>query len=395
MRYSCSCDKHSGAGPLNFLWITFDFPPTVGGIQTRAKNYIKNLTKMKNKVIVVHLLNPRVLQRYFGALAHGNETCVDKYLGATVYRYPSSVKNVFQVFFKTIKFLKNTRIDVIHIISGANTPAGLLFLIYGKIKGMKTGVSCYGKDILSSRHNPLDILLLRSSMFLADRIGANSKATSRLVPKTFRHKVTFLYPGVDVQALRKFENWRGVDKKEKLVLFVGRLVWRKSVHDLLQAFKRVLEKVPEAKLVVVGDGPQREALINLTQKLGIQDKVEFTGTLVGEELWKKYQECDVFVMPSKETRMDMEGFGVVFLEAGLFGKPSIGTWSGGISEAVIQGETGILIPQGDIVDLKNAIELLLTNEDLARRLGQNAYNRVISEFTWEKATLRFLKMYQQ
>jgi len=373
---------------LNFLIVTFDFFPTVGGIQTRGKNYVQNLVHMKNKVTVIHLLTPEVLQTFFGSSTHFAE----KNFGASIYRYPSSVKNTLKIFFKTIKFISNNHIDVIHVFSGANTPIGLLFLLYGKVKGIKTGVSFYGKDILDSQH--VFTLFWRLAVFLADKIGVNSKATSRLIPKWVRHKVTILYPGVDVQVLREFKNRIVVDKKEKRVLFVGRLIWRKSVHDLLQAFSRVLEKVPESKLIVVGDGPQREALFNLAQKLEIQDKVEFTGTLVGKELWEKYRECDVFVMPSKETRTDMEGFGMVFLEAGLFKKPSIGTWAGGIPEAVLHGETGILIPQGDIVALEKAMEQLLTNEDLAKKLGQNAYDRVISKFSWEKATLKFLRMHQ-
>lgn len=374
--------------------VTFDFHPTVGGIQTRTKNYVRNLSKMKNEVILVHLLNPRVLQTYFGSLPQGVKVRGEKYLGATVYRYPSRVKFLFQVFFNVTRTLRNTPIDVIHVVSGGTTPIGLLFLFYGKIKGIKTGVSFYGKDILSSKHNLLDILIMRFSMFFADRIGVNSRATSRLILKMFRNKVSILYPGVDVQALKPFESQKRVDKKEKVILFVGRLVWRKSVHELLQAFKLVLREVPKAKLIIVGDGIQREALLKLTKKLGIQSKVEFTGFLVGEELWKKYHECDIFVMPSKETGMDTEGFGMVFLEAGLLKKPSIGTWCGGIPEAVIHEKTGILISQGDVRALKDAIQLLLTNENLAEKLGQNAYNRVVSEFTWEKATLRLLKMYQ-
>ena len=85
--------------------VTFDFHPTVGGIQTRTKYYVRNLGKMKNEVILVHLLNPRVLQTYFGSLPQ-DEVRGEKYLGATVYRYPSRVKFLFRVFFNVIKKLE-------------------------------------------------------------------------------------------------------------------------------------------------------------------------------------------------------------------------------------------------------------------------------------------------
>jgi phosphatidylinositol alpha-1,6-mannosyltransferase len=396
-----TCKEPYGEPEMNLLMVTFDFPPTVGGIQTRASNYVQHLVKMKNDVVVVHLLNPRVLKTHFGEISGKDEMYVENFFGATVYRYPSKVKKLFRIFFKTLKVIKNSRIDTIHIMSGGNTPAGLLFLLYGKVKGLRTGVSFYGKDILSSRHNLLDILLMRFSMFIADKIGANSVATSRLMPKMVQHKITILYPGIDPQVLTRFKKKRITKEgaKEKIVLFVGRLVWRKSVHEVLQAFKVVQEKVPEVRLIIVGDGPQRNDLFDLAQKLGIQKKVEFTGTLTGDELWDKYYECDVFVMPSKSFlwrgRGDMEGFGMVFLEAGLFKKPSIGTWSGGIPEAVLNGKTGILIPEGDVVALKDAMILLLTNKDLAKRLGEHAYVRVLSEFTWEKATLRFFSMWNK
>lgn len=141
--------------------------------------------------------------------------------------------------------------------------------------------------------------------------------------------------------------------------------------------------------------PERTTLSNLTETLGIQGKVEFKGTLTGRKLYERYQACDLFVMPSKKIGRDVEGFGIVFLEAGLFKKLSIGTWSGGIPEVVLDKQTGILVPEGDMIALGNAIELLLTDKDLAKKLGMNAYNRVIKEFTWDEVTLRLMKMYQR
>jgi phosphatidylinositol alpha-1,6-mannosyltransferase len=98
-------------------------------------------------------------------------------------------------------------------------------------------------------------------------------------------------------------------------------------------------------------------------------------------------------MPSRQTATDVEGFGMVFLEAGFFAKPSVGTRTGGIPEAVIDGETGVLVPQDDVNALRDALSLLLKDKPLARRLGEKARERVLSEFSWEKATSRFLTMF--
>jgi phosphatidylinositol alpha-1,6-mannosyltransferase len=368
---------------MNFLIVTFDFPPTVGGIETRVKNYIQNLLRMNQKVRVVALTQRK------------DPVYVENYNGATVYRCRSSPKGIFKVFFIIKQAVKDYPIDALLILTGANSLIGLLFLLYGKAKRTKTGIFLYGKDILMSKNNPLQFLLLLLALFLADKIGVNSKATSHLLPKRIRHKINLLYPGVNTQSLKRYEISQAPSKKEKLILFVGRLIKRKGLDDLLRAFKLVLKKIPNAKLIIVGDGPERAMLSNLTETLGIQGKVEFTGVLTGRKLYEKYRACDVFVMPSKKIDRDVEGFGIVFLEVGLFKKPSIGTWSGGIPEAVVHKQTGILVSEGEIIALANAIELLLTDENLARKLGENAYNKVIKNFTWEKATLRLLQMFQR
>jgi len=374
---------------MNFLFLTFDFPPAVGGIQTRAANYVKNLVKMGHKVTVVHLLDPEVLKTFFGEKPTSKQLH-ENFHEAQVFRYPSSVKNIFKVFFQTVKMLKrNGGVDIVHIISGANTPLGILFLLYGKLKRLKTGISLYGKDILASFH--LYSIFQRIGMLLADRIAVNSKATLKLIPKTFHRKTRILYPGVDpTYSSIKTQTKR---TKQKTILYVGRLVKRKGADDLIKVHKQILQKIPNTKLVIVGDGPYRKNLETLTKKLGIQDKVEFTGTLKGRKLYEKYAECNVFAMPSKRLVHDVEGFGMVFLEAALLKKPVVGTRSGGIPEAVIHGKTGLLIEPGDTQALKEALLLLLTDEKLARKLGENAYKRATQKFTWEKATQKFLEMY--
>jgi len=366
---------------LNFLIITFDFPPKVGGIQTRAKNYIKNLTERQYKIITV-ALSPR------------KDIRVHSYEGTTVYRCPASPKLVFQTFFTIVNVIERNSIDAIHVLTGANTLIGLFSLIYGKIKKIRTGIFLYGKEILISKSSPLQRIILRLALLLADKIGVNSKATSKLLPKGAENKVHILYPGVDVQTIKQFRIPRVASKSGRKVLFVGRLIKRKGVDDLLHAFKLVIEKIPDAELVIVGDGPEKTMLLNMAKALGVHDRVRFTGTLTGKKLYSKYQGCDVFVMPSKRIDDDVEGFGMVFLEAGLFKKPSVGTWSGGIPEAVIHEETGILVPEEDINALAKVLTLLLINRDLSEKLGKNAYRRVMKEFTWEKVTSELVKMYQ-
>jgi phosphatidylinositol alpha-1,6-mannosyltransferase len=155
--------------------------------------------------------------------------------------------------------------------------------------------------------------------------------------------------------------------------------------DLLDAFRLVLNDFPDAQLEIVGDGPEKGQLERLVADLGLVGSVIFFGSLRGDPLSERYRNCDVFAMPSRTLKDDVEGFGTVFLEAGLFGKPSIGTFSGGIPEAVIDGETGILVSEGDVRGLAQALRRLMSDEALRSELGSNARDRVLARFTVQKA----------
>lgn len=374
-----------------FLLVTFDFPPSIGGIQNRVNSYLQNLVKMGHDVILAHMIEPEEWGRYFSR--HSRDMFVDSFQGATVFRLRYTFGNTLKIYLLILRYLRGRKPDVVHVFSGINLVIGNLFLLYGIIRRCKVGVSLFGKDFLASRPNPVYFMPLVFSLSLAQRIGVNSKATLRLVPSILRRKGRILYPGVDVEELGKaVETWPVHSDMER-VLYVGRIVRRKGPDLLVMAFNKLLETHPKAKLVIVGDGPFAGHLKELVTKLGIDDEVEFTGALKGKSLYSRYAECDVFAMPSRQTPTDMEGFGMVFLEAGFFKKPSIGTPTGGIPEAILDGDTGLLVPQDDEIALRDAMDRLLKDKELAWRLGFGAYERVMSKFTWEKATLRFLVMY--
>ncbi len=370
---------------LNFLFVTYQFPPEIGGTKTRIKNYIKNLVAMRFGVSVIVLSLIKTFT-------------VENYIGATLYRCPFSVGHLLKVFVTGIRIVRNQRIDIIHIFTGAHIPVGLLFLLYGKIKRLKTGISLFGTEIQRARKNPIEYRFLKIALLLADRIGVNSEATSKMLPRSILFKTRILYPGIDPLAKYEMSKQTRIEmtRKEKKVLFVGRLSVVKGLDDLLRAFKLVLGKVPNARLIIVGEGPMKAMLLNLAKELKIEDRIDFTGMLIGKELFMKYGECDVFVMPSKRTKDGVfETFGMVFLEAALLKKPSIGTWSGGIPEAVIHEQTGLLVPENDIKALADAILMLLSNEDLAAKLGERGYQRVMERFTWQKVTNDLVKMYAE
>ncbi|UCH37122.1 MAG: glycosyltransferase family 4 protein [Candidatus Bathyarchaeota archaeon] len=362
---------------MQFVIVTFDFPPNIGGVETRITNYIINLQQYGHHVTIVHPSTK-------------DNISIEKYLGAVVYHCPKSPVLAVQTFLRLTHKIPH-KIDALFILTGACSLIGILFLIWGKVKRIRTGIFLYGLDILNARENPIRSSLLLLSLIISDKIGVNSKATSTLLPTHSLHKIHFLYPGATLPDHTQYSvNQSTNDKK---ILYVGRLIKRKGVDDLLYAFKELNLILPEAILTIVGSGPMMNFLQSLTCKLGLNGKVEFTGTLTGPSLYDQYRECDVFTLPSKQINNDVEGFGMVFLEAALFKKPGVGTRSGGIPEAVIDRKTGILVPEGDIHALKEALYLLLTDSTLSTKLGTNAYNRVISRFSWNTATTRLFKMF--
>jgi len=178
-----------------------------------------------------------------------------------------------------------------------------------------------------------------------------------------------------------------------VILFVGRLVERKGVRYLIDAVARLpLER--RAKLVVIGDGPEREVLAPQAQRAGLGARVELRGRVSHAELRRAYASASAFVLPSiVDSRGDTEGLGVVLLEAMTYGVPVVGSNVGGITDIVRDGETGLLVPPGDPAALAAALERLAADPALARRLGEAGRRRVREQFSWPAITAQWQECY--
>jgi glycosyltransferase involved in cell wall biosynthesis len=167
-----------------------------------------------------------------------------------------------------------------------------------------------------------------------------------------------------------------------VILFVGRLVERKGVGHLIDAL-RMLPSRRGAKLMIVGDGPERAALEERARRAGVTDWVEFRGRVSAPELHEAYRGASVFVLPAiVDARGDTEGLGVVLLEAMSYGVPVIGSNLGGIPDIVVQEESGLLVPPGDPAALAAALARLARDPAFAARLGAAGQRRVEEHFSW-------------
>jgi len=177
------------------------------------------------------------------------------------------------------------------------------------------------------------------------------------------------------------------------VLFVGRLVERKGVAELIEAVRR-LPPALGARLDVIGDGPERARLEALVRESGLGDRVVLRGRVPAAELRAAYGAADVLALPSVlDSRSDTEGLGVVLLEAMSYGVPVIGSKIGGIPDIVIDGETGLLVPPGDSAALATELQRLAQDEDLRARLGAAGRAHIRGPFAWDSVVAAWESCY--
>lgn len=152
----------------------------------------------------------------------------------------------------------------------------------------------------------------------------------------------------------------------------------KGIDDLLRALPAIARQVPDVRYVVVGDGTDRPRLESLARTLGVSSRVEFRGRVSREDLAKAYAECALFAMPSGG-----EGFGIAFVEAAFFGKPSLACNAGGAPEVVEDDVTGILVRYGDAPEIARKVVALFSQPELLRAMGERARDRALAFFSFE------------
>jgi phosphatidylinositol alpha-1,6-mannosyltransferase len=168
------------------------------------------------------------------------------------------------------------------------------------------------------------------------------------------------------------------------LLTVSRLVPRKGHIRVLKAIADLQKQIPALRYRILGDGPALGNIIHAANELGVYDLIRLSGHVTDTEIAEAYDEADVFIMPTIADVIDREGFGTVYLEAAAHGLPSIASKLPGVDEAVLDGQTGLLVPDGDIEALKAAIVRLWKNPEECQRLGQVGQRRVFEEFVAEK-----------
>jgi phosphatidylinositol alpha-1,6-mannosyltransferase len=212
-----------------------------------------------------------------------------------------------------------------------------------------------------------------------------------------REQVSIINPGIEFSEFAIMPNLDIVRRvyglDDRLVLLsVGRLARRKGVLEFVRySLPSIVEEYPTAIFLIIGGNPvlslsHKEDLKALIQddvkKLGLEQNVRLLGWVERRELINLYLACDIFVLPAIEVKGDVEGFGIVLIEANAAGKPVVSTRVGGILDAVKDGESGVLVEAGAWDELTNVIINLLADETLRQSIGHLGRERARTQFDW-------------
>ena len=181
---------------------------------------------------------------------------------------------------------------------------------------------------------------------------------------------------------------------KKVIVSVGRLVHRKGQDVLIEAMPAIIEKVPEAHVLMIGEGPYRSYLENRVKALGLQERVTFIGRIQYADLPRYICAGDLFVMPSRSrlAGLEVEGLGIVYLEASACGLPVIAGNSGGAPDAVLKEETGLVVDGTQKTDVAAAVVQLLLDPDRSKAMGIAGRQWIIREWRWEIWSARFAEL---
>ena len=275
-------------------------------------------------------------------------------------------------------------------------PEGLIAFIASLYTHIPFLVYAHGEEIQSGLTSRKFKWLLPKIYDKAFAIVANSSNTNRLLQEigVMPSKIHIIHPGVDAQQFIRGMNSSEVIKnrynlcQKRILLTVGRLQRRKGHDMVIKALPRIKQRFPNVHYVVVGTGEELSSLQKLASEEGVTDSVLFVGYVPDHEIPSYYAACDIFLMPNRQIEADIEGFGMVFLEASAAGKPVIGGKSGGTDDAILDGITGLRINGDNVDQITDAVLALLSDPQKASALGANGRRWVQETFTWDSVVSR-------
>ena len=359
-----------------FLVVTRNFPPDIGGIQ----NLMEGLSNA--------LLNHGPVQVFADSFENsedydkGSKLNIHRVSGLKIfrkYRKANLVKefinnnNLRAIFFDHWKSLENLDIS--------------------SLKKTKTFCLIHSKEINHPIGSSSNKKVL-NSLSKADFVIANSNFTKKLILKLGykNDNIQIINPGCNYpitinESAKKFAKKIYNDAFPKLIT-ISRLDGRKCHQNILMTIKNLLPKFPKLRYVSIGDGDEKSNLEKLKKELRLNEHVNFIYRCSEQEKLGLLQKSDIFVMPSIVYKKSIEGFGISFIEAASYSKPSIGGIFGGEADAIKEGKTGYLCDGNNLNDLYDTL-LKILNKDHFKVLGANAFE-FSKDFKWDKIIKKYI-----
>ena len=371
------------------LFVTNDFGPRAGGIETFIIGLIER--RPVGQTIV-----------YTSAQANSEQYDADwlAQYGVRVIRDRSKILlPTPRVAFHLKKIIRKEGITTAAF--GSAAPLGLLSAGMKRAGVVRTVALTHGHEVWWARVFPFNLLLRRigSTVDVLTYLGEFTRnAISKGLTAKAQASMVKIAPGIDVEHFiptdaTVLRNSLGLSDK-KVIVSVGRLVHRKGQDHLIEAMPEILKSIPQAHLLLVGEGPYREHLQTLVKKHNLEASVTFIGRIQYKDLPTYICVGDIFAMPSRSRLMglEVEGLGIVYLEASSCGLPVLAGDSGGAPDALVQNETGLVVNGTDDQQIATAAIKLLTNIELSKKMGRAGRQWIIDNWRWEIWSKDFEKL---
>ena len=373
---------------MKSLLISSDyFPPQTGGIS----HYM---------AAIASALGPERVCCLTGVRADDARTALSQ-LKSNVYRWPTAFakSTVLQSICLTAVMSQIMFRERPRAVQLATVADGYIGLLLRRWLGLPFIVYAHGNEILDALNASWDKprLTLKRSV----RVLANSRFTAQLVERAGVNpsRISVVHPGCDIDRFRPLppdpefkRRLLGDRSGDRVIVTVGNLVPRKGYDMVIKALPHLIRECPNLTYLIVTSNPgnyERE-LDALARAAGVRDRVVFAHDVPTSDLPRVYALSDVFVMPSRanEAACDVEGFGLVYLEANACGKPVVGGWSGGVPDAIVDGKTGLVVDPNDPMDVAAALQRLLNDQEFANQLGRQGCSWVTGNFGWAQVASR-------
>jgi phosphatidylinositol alpha-1,6-mannosyltransferase len=373
------------------LFVTNDFGPRAGGIETFVIGLIERRPFGQTIVYTSAQIGSEEYDRAWKTQ-----------FGVTVIRDRSKILlPTPRVARNLARIIKDSDIQVAAF--GAAAPLGLLSTSMKRAGIRKTVALTHGHEVWWSKVFPFNLAMRRIGLSIDSLtyLGEfTQRAIARSLSKASAEKMVKIAPGIDVKHFSPQDSTQlrrdlKLDDK-RVIVSVGRLVHRKGQDHLIQSLPEILRSVPNAHVLMVGQGPYLSHLKKLVEELNVVDHVSFIGRIQYAQLPQYICAGDIFAMPSRSRffGLEVEGLGIVYLEASACGLPVIAGSSGGAPDAVVNGVTGIVVDGENDTAIAQAAIKLLKDLDGAKAMGLAGREWIIENWRWEIWSERFNKLLQ-